>query len=411
MLHGSLSFQPYLIVRQHRTGNHRPQRRVGGDNRMRLFIRFVIALFGLVIIVGGLAGIKALQIRQMIANAQNFAPPPEVVTTAVVQKDSWESLLSAVGSFEAVQGVDMTAEVPGKVVRIAFEPGALVQTGELLVQQDISVETAQLRSADAAVALARINFERARELVASKTVSQSNFDNADAQLKQAEAQADNIRALIAKKTIRAPFSGRLGIRHVNLGQVIKEGQVLVSLQALNPIYLNFQLPQQQLSRIHPGLAVRLTTDAYPDQMVTGKITVVNPAVDAASRNLRIQATVANPNEYLRPGMFAQVSVVLPDRNEVLTIPSTSVLAAPYGDSVFVVEEKNAEKNQAAGFQVRQQFVRLGEKRGDFVSILSGVKAGDTVVSTGVFKLRNGQSVVVDNKLAPEFKKSPKPADA
>jgi membrane fusion protein, multidrug efflux system len=395
----------------------RPSRQGSGhgepkeETAMRMFIRIVVALLGLLIVVGGLAGIKGLQIKQMIAQGQNFAPPPEIVTTALAQADSWEVLLTSVGSLEAVQGVEMTAELPGKVVRIAFEPGAVVQAGDLLVQQDTSVEAAQLRSAEAAVALAKINFERAKELVASKTVSQSTFDNADAQFKQAEAQVDNIRALIAKKTIRAPFSGRLGIRLVNLGQIIKEGQVLVSLQALNPIYVNFLLPQQRLAQVHTGLSVRLTTDAYPDQAVSGKITVINPEVDAATRNMRIQATVTNADERLRPGMFATVAVVLPKRDEVMTIPATAILAAPYGDSVFIVEEKKSDKNEPAGMLVRQQFVRLGEKRGDFVSVLSGIKAGETVVSTGVFKLRNGQSVVVDNKLAPEFKKTPTPADA
>jgi membrane fusion protein, multidrug efflux system len=378
---------------------------------MRMFKRMMVALLGLIVVLGGLAGIKSLQIKQMIANGKNFASPPEVVTTAVVQKDSWEILLTAVGSLEAVQGVEVTAELPGKVVHIAFEPGARVQTGDLLVQQDTSVESAQLRSSEAAVALARINLERARELLVSKTVSQANLDNAEAQFKQAEAQADNFRALIAKKTIRAPFPGRLGIRNVNLGQIIKEGQVLVSLQTLNPIYVNFLLPQQRLAQVAPGLTVRLTTDAYPDQVISGKITVINPEVDAATRNIRIQATVTNADERLRPGMFATVAVVLPNQNEVLTIPATSVLAAPYGDSVFVVEEKKNDSNAPASMSLRQQFVRIGEKRGDFVSVISGIKAGETLVSTGVFKLRNGQAVVVDNKLAPEFKIAPKPADS
>lgn len=378
---------------------------------MRMFKRIGVAFLGLLVVVGALAGIKAFQIRQMIAHGKNFSPPPEVVTTAVAQKDSWEALLSAIGSLEAVQGVDITAELPGKVVRIAFEPGALVQTGDLLVQQDTSVESAQLRSAEAAVKLAEINLNRARELVASKTVSQSNFDNAEAQFRQAEAQVDHIRALIAKKTLRAPFPGRLGIRYVNLGQVIKEGQALVSLQSLDPIYVNFLLPQQRLAQVHPGLTVRLTTDAYPDQVISGKITVINPEVEAATRNIRIQATVTNTDERLRPGMFAAVAVVLPNRDEVLAIPSTAVLSAPYGDSVFVVEEKKSETNEPSGLQVRQQFVRLGEKKGDFVSVISGIKAGETVVSTGVFKLRNGQAVVVDNNLAPEFKKASAPDDA
>jgi membrane fusion protein (multidrug efflux system) len=373
--------------------------------------RIIITLIGILVLIGGLAGIKGLQINRMIAHGDNFVPPPEVVTTAMAKTDSWESFLTAVGSLEAVQGVVVTAELKGKVVHIAFEPGTLVKAGDLLVQQDTSVESAQLRAAEAEVALAKINFERTKKLVANKTVSQSDFDNADAQYKQAVAQADNIRAVIGKKTLRAPFTGRLGIRQVNLGQTLNEGDEIVSLQSLDPIYVNFLLPQQRLAQIHPGLAIRLTTDAFPGQVVSGKITAINPQVDAATRNIRIQATVENPTERLRPGMYVNVSVVLPDRIEVVTIPATSVLYAPYGDSVFVVEEQKNDSNQSSGLVLNQKFVRLGEKRGDFVSVISGLTQGDTVVSTGVFKLRNGQAVVIDNTLSPEFKQMPKPADA
>jgi membrane fusion protein (multidrug efflux system) len=373
--------------------------------------RIIITLIGILVLIGGLAGIKGLQINRMIAHGDNFVPPPEVVTTAMAKTDSWESFLTAVGSLEAVQGVVVTAELTGKVVHIAFEPGTLVKAGDLLVQQDTSVESAQLRAAEAEVALAKINFERTKKLVANKTVSQSDFDNADAQYKQAVAQADNIRAVIGKKTLRAPFTGRLGIRQVNLGQTLNEGDEIVSLQSLDPIYVNFLLPQQRLAQIHPGLAIRLTTDAFPGQVVSGKITAINPQVDAATRNIRIQATVENPTERLRPGMYVNVSVVLPDRIEVVTIPATSVLYAPYGDSVFVVEEQKNDSNQSSGLVLNQKFVRLGEKRGDFVSVISGLTQGDTVVSTGVFKLRNGQAVVIDNTLSPEFKQMPKPADA
>jgi membrane fusion protein (multidrug efflux system) len=373
--------------------------------------RIIISLIGLIVLIGGLAGIKYLQIDRMAVYGDNFMPPPEVVTAATAKNDSWESFLTAVGSLEAVQGVVVTAELKGKVVRIAFEPGTMVKAGDLLVQQDTSVESAQLRAAEAEVALAKINFKRSKELVAAKTISQSDFDNADARFKQAVAQADNIRATIGKKTIRAPFAGRLGIRQVNLGQTLNEGDEIVSLQSLDPIYVNFLLPQQRLAQVHSGLAIRLTTDAFPGQMITGKITAINPQVDAETRNIRIQATVANPEERLRPGMYVNVSVVLPDRIEVLTIPATSVLYAPYGDSVFVVEKKKNDKNQPSGLVLNQKFVRLGEKRGDYVSVVYGLKQGETVVSTGVFKLRNGQAVVIDNTLSPDFKQMPKPADA
>jgi len=222
------------------------------------------------------------------------------------------------------------------------------------------------------------------------------------------AQADTIRATIAKKNIRAPFAGLLGIRLVNLGEFLHEGDAIVSLQSLDPIFVNFLLPQQELSKIGLGLKVRVTTDALPGEVIEGTITAINPQVDASTRNIRIQATVANPRERLRPGMFAEVAVVLAGRNEVIAIPATSVLYAPYGDSVFVVEEKKSEKAGEPVKRVRQQFARLGEKRGDFVSVVSGVKEGEAVVSTGVFKLRNGQDVVVDNTLSPEFKLRPVP---
>ncbi len=372
--------------------------------------RVVFTIVGLFVLIGVLGGIKGLQISRMAADGKQFAPPPETVTAAKVHLESWESLLTSVGSLEAVQGVMVTAELTGKVVHIAFEPGAMVRTGDLLVQQDISSETAQLRASEAAVALAKITLERTRKLLTEKTVSQSQYDSADAQFKQAVAQFDTIRAAIAKKTIRAPFAGRLGIRLINLGQILNEGEAIVSLQSLDPIFINFSLPQQQLVQAQPGLTVQVTTDALPDQTIEGKITAINPAVDTATRNLRVQATVANPQKRLRPGMFVNVAVVLPVQDKVLAIPATAVLYAPYGDSVFVVEEKKREQNSPPGKVVRQQFVRLGKKRGDFIAVSSGLNDGETIISTGVFKLRNGQAVVVDNTLAPEFKLKPKTND-
>lgn len=373
--------------------------------------RIIITIVGLMVVVGILGGIKGLQIKRMIAQGKQFSPPPEPVTTAVARKETWESLLTAVGSLEAVQGVIVTAELSGKVERIGFEPGTKVKTGDLLVQQDISAENAQLRAAEANLALAKIDLERRSKLLAQKTISRSEYDNAEAQYKQAAAQADNIRAAIKKKTIRAPFDGRLGIRLVNIGQVLKEGDAIVSLQSIDPIFVNFSLPQQQLAQVNAGLVVQVTTDALPGQVVAGKITAINPQVDAATRNIRMQATVANPEERLRPGMFVNVAVVLPARQNVLAIPATAVLYAPYSDSVFVVEEKKEEKNGQPGQVVRQKFVRLGEKKGDYVAIVSGLEEGDTVVSTGVFKLRNGQSVVVNNAVTPEFKLNPKPEES
>ena len=372
--------------------------------------RIIFTIVGLFVLIGVLGGIKGLQISRMAANGKQFAPPPETVTAAEVHLESWESLLASVGSLEAVQGVMVTAELTGKVVNIAFEPGARVRAGDLLVQQDISSETAQLRASEATVALAKITLERTRKLLTEKTVSQSQYDNADAQYKQAAAQLDTILSAISKKTIRAPFAGRLGIRLINLGQILNEGEAIVSLQSLDPIFVNFFLPQQQVALVQPGLTVRVTTDALAGRKIEGKITAINPAVDAATRNIQVQATVTNPQEKLRPGMFVNVAVVLPVQDKVLAIPATAVLYAPYSDSVFIVEEKKSEKNSPPGKSVRQQFVQLGEKRGDFIAVSSGLNDGETIVSTGVFKLRNGQAVVVDNTLAPEFKLMPKTND-
>lgn len=364
----------------------------------------------MILLVGVLGGVKGLQIKRMIAQGKAYVPPPTPVTTAVVQSASWPSELTAVGSLEAFQGVIVTAELPGKVVKIAFEPGSAVKAGDLLVQQDTSSEIAQLRSAQASMELARLNLQRAKELLPSNVINQSSYDSAEAEYKQTAAQVDAIEATIAKKTIRAPFAGRLGIRQINLGQALNEGEPIVSLQSMDPIFVNFQLPQQELVKVRQGLTVKLTTDALPGIGVTGTITAINPQVDSATRNIRIQATVDNPAEQLRPGMFVNVAVALPEQRAVLTIPSTAVLYAPYSDSVFVVENKKEDGSTDGGQIVRQQFVRLGATRGDYVAIVSGLEKGQSVVSTGSFKLRNGLSVVVDNTLSPEFKLSPKPAE-
>jgi membrane fusion protein (multidrug efflux system) len=304
----------------------------------------------------------------------------------------------------------IAAEMTGKMVKITFEPGSMVKAGDLLVQQDTAAEEAELRSAEATVGLTRLTFERARRLLAEGTFSQAEYDKADAEYKQALAQTDNIRAVIAKKTIRAPFSGLLGIRLVNLGQMLSPGDEIVSLQALDPIFANFSLPQQQFPHIRPDLEVRVETDALPGEMIKGKITAINPQVETATRNIMAQATVPNGNQHLRPGMFVNVTVLLPEHDTTLVIPATAVLNAPYSDSVFIVENDASDKKSPPGTVVRQQFVKLGERRGDFIAVIAGLKEGETVVSTGVFKLRNGQAVSVDNTLAPAFNLSPTPKD-
>ena len=369
--------------------------------------RIILAVAGLVILIAVLGAVKALQITAMIDHGKKFVPPPETVTSAVVKTDSWETSLTAVGTLNAVQGVTVAAELPGKVVKIAFEAGTAVKKGDVLLRQDTSSEEAQLPGAMAQVNLTRTNLERSKQLVARGMIARVDLDTAVANAEQALALADNIRATISKKTIRAPFSGHLGIRQVNLGQLLREGDPIVTLQSLDPIYVDFTLPQQQLSQVRIGLLVRVTSDALPGVTVEGRVTAISPQVDADTRNIKIEATVNNRDQKLRPGMFVNVVVGLPDLQTVLAIPATAVLYAPYGDSVFAIEEAKGAKGSKA---LRQQFVRLGQKRGDFIAITSGLKEGDAIVSTGVFKLRNGQSVVIDNKLAPDFQQAPTPGN-
>jgi len=366
--------------------------------------RLLITMIVLAALVAVLVAVKAMQIGAMVQQGKNFAPPPETVSSADVASESWETALASVGTLNAVQGITLAAELPGRVVGIAFEAGGRAAKGDILLRQDTSSEEAQLPGVLSQVELTRTNLERMNQLFAKGLISQAERDAAVAGTEQAEAQAENIRATIAKKTLRAPFSGRLGIRQVNLGQLLREGDPIVTLQTLDPIFIDFTLPQQQLPLLRTGLAVQVTTDALPGRTLMGRITAIDPLVDAGTRSLRVQATAANDNEALRPGMFVNVAVVLPARQKVLAVPATAVLYAPYGDSVFIIEEVADKKGKA----LRQQFVRLGLKRGDFVAVESGVKEGDAVVSTGVFKLRNGQQVVVDNTLAPDFKKSPTP---
>ncbi|MHB1398235.1 MAG: efflux RND transporter periplasmic adaptor subunit [Trichloromonadaceae bacterium] len=368
--------------------------------------RMLFALLGLVLVVALIGGIKALQIRKMIAQGSQFVPPPETVTTAVAETAAWGASLRAVGSLDAVQGVTVSAEVPGKIVALSFEAGQTVAKGAVLLQLDTSTEMAQLPGAEAEAALAKSNLQRFSTLLEQKIISNAEHDAAVAGYRLALSQADNLRAVIAKKTVRAPFAGRLGIRQVNLGQILREGDPIVSLQAPDPLYVNFQLTQSDLPLLQVGLPVQVTFDAAAE-VFEARLSAINPEVDMATRNIRIQATLSNPQGLLRPGMFANVVVVLPDQSQVLVIPATAILYAPYSDSVFVVEPKDPAKADA-GLVLRQQFVRIEAKRGDFVALASGLKAGETVASTGVFKLRNGQDVVVDNTLAPDFKLAPRP---
>src|SRR5688572_9037937 len=348
-------------------------------------------------IIGAFFGIKAHQARTATAAMSKFLPPPETVNSVEVREEEWHPRVTAVGSVMAVQGTIVSAEADGVVRAIKFDPGSVVQAGDELVQQDIDIEQAQLRAAEASAEWARVSFDRARELVESKTISQAELDSASATHKQAAAQMDNIRASIAKKTVRAPFSGKIGIRRISIGQFLVKGSPIVSLHSLHPIYVEFSLPQQRLGDLTEGLKILVSADSYPGKQFEGRITAINPEVDLATRNIRTQATVPNPDGLLRHGMFVAAEIVLATPRKSLFIPTTAVLHAPFGDSVFVIET-----DSNGSLVAQQRFVRLGTRQGDFVEVTSGTKPGEKIISTGAFKLRPGTPVVIDNTHAPQF---------
>jgi membrane fusion protein (multidrug efflux system) len=374
--------------------------------RTKLWLGIVL---GLLLVVGVLVGVKAAQIGTMIEAGKNFVPPPEAVTSATVEAVTWQGTRSAVGSLVAVRGATLGAEISGLVRQVAFESGASVKAGTVLVKLDTSQEEAQLAAAEADAALARLSLERAQALRKAGSNSPADLDAARARAQQAAAAVAALRATIAKKTIRAPFDGRLAIREVELGQVIGNGDPVATISSVSPIHVDFWLPQQALAEVGPGQKVRVRTDTFPKQTWEGQITTVNPQVDPATRNVRIRATLPNEDGRLRPGMFIEVEVVSPDTQERLVVPATAVLYAPYGDSVFVLEERNGKDGKPSTV-ARQRFVRVGERRGDFVAVVSGLSAGERVVSGGGFKLRNGMAVVVNDALAPKPELAPKPAD-
>ena len=366
---------------------------------------------GLVAVFLVIAGIKVLQIMTMISTGKKMVPPPTTVTSAEVKKGDWQPMLTAVGSISPVQGAMISAELAGTVSEIDFQSGSLVTKGQVLLKLDASPELAQMRSAEADAELAKNDLERARGLVERKVISAAEFDATQSKYAQKKAAVENMQSVIDKKQIRAPFDGTAGIRAVNPGQMVKVGDPLVSLQALGQVFVDFSLPQQQLADVKPDLTVKVTTDAIPNREFEGKLTAVNSSIDPATRNVTLQATLDNSDNALRAGMFARVKVLLPQKSPTLFIPATAVSYAPYGNSVFVIEKKSDEKTKQENLTLRQQFIRTGETRGDFVAVTDGLKAEEQVVSTGVFKLRNGMHVVVDNKLAPKSELAPKPADS
>jgi membrane fusion protein (multidrug efflux system) len=373
--------------------------------------KIIVAVSGLIAVIAVLAGVKALQIRALIQAGASAPVPSETISATEVKSQTWESLLPAVGSITAVQGVELRAELAGTVREIAFTSGATAAKGQVLVRLDTSAEEAQLRAAKAQAELARLNLIRARDLKAQGVIAQADFDSSEAAANRTIGEVDAIEATIAKKTVRAPFAGRLGIRSVNLGQYVHDGDPIVSLHSLDPVYVDFNVTELQLAQVQRAMEVRVSTDATPGRVFAGKVTALNPEVDASTRNIKVQATVPNGGGELRPGMFARVTLVLPETQPILVIPSTAVLHAPYGDSVFVVADVKDEKSGKTVKQVQMTTVRLGETRGDFVAVTTGLKEGQLIASSGVFKLRNGAVVAIDNSLAPDAQTAPRPPNS
>lgn len=372
--------------------------------------RMVITLAVLLGVLGAIGAVKFFQIRAAIAQYSSFQPPPEAVTTVVASEESWPTTLSAIGTVAAVHGVTVSADLPGIVESIAFDSGRSVHSGDVLVRLDTRQERAQLAAAEAQRDLAQLNLQRSRVLLEKEVVAQAEFDRLSAEAKQAEARVGEIRASIERKKIRAPFSGVLGIRQVNLGQYLDGGAPVVPLQSMDPVYVNFSLPQQDVRALRIGAAVTVGTDSLAGAIAVGHITAINSVVDEATRNVQIQATFRNPYARLRPGMYVEVQTGVGTSAPIIALPTSAISYAPYGNSVYVVSNLRGPNGKVYS-GVSQRFVKVGDGRGDQVAVLSGIKPGEVVVTSGVFKLRNGAAVSVNNKVRPGNNPTPNPEDS
>ena len=372
--------------------------------------RMILMLLGAVVFIGAIAAVKTRQIQTAIKQGSAYKPPPEAVTTVVAKQEPWPSTVAAIGTAAAVRGVTVSADLAGIVAAIDFESGKFVRKGDILVELDTRQERAQLAAAQAERELTKLQLERMKGLSEQGVTARADLDTAVAAQKQAEAKLGEIQATIERKTIRAPFSGNLGIRQVDLGQHLVEGAPVVPLQALDPIYVNFSVRQQQVANLHVRATVEVSAPGAGIPSRSGKVTAVDSVVDPNTRNVQVQATLANADAKLRPGMFVQTTLSIGATEPVVTLPTSAIAYAPYGDSVFVVENMKDPKGETYR-GVRQQFVKLGGGRGDQIAVVSGLKAGEEVVSSGTFKLRNGAAVQVNNKVQPGNNPAPKPENS
>lgn len=369
-------------------------------------ILIIAVIVGVGVMLAALVLTKLGQFDAMAEAGKNGGPPPTTVSVTTLRTDTWETRYKSVGSIEPVQGILIETEGPGVIDSINFENGQKVKKNDLLVQLDIEVEKAQLRAAEATVQLSKTEFKRATRLREGGNVPQSNLDRSVADLERSEAEIQNLTALIDRKTIKAPFAGRVGIRQINLGQYVPTGAPIVSLQADELVYVNFSLPQKVLSKIEAGMKLHLSSDAFPERTFTGTLTAISPEIDPATRSVALQGTLENPEALLRSGLFVNIELVSGETEDVILIPSTAVLYAPYGNSVYVVESEENEDGGEARLIAKQKFIRIGRARGDFVSVLSGLEPDERIVSSGAFKLRNGAAIIINNELEPDAQLEP-----
>ncbi len=379
--------------------------------------RYALVAAGLLVVVGILVGIKGAQIGSLMAMGKQMmagGPPPEAVGSAAAKAENWETTVAAVGSISSLRNVSVSNEVPGTVSKIRFESGQIAREGQVLVELDAGVERAQLASADARRELAGRTAQRSKILADGNVISRSQLDEVDAQLKTATTDTAALRAAVDRKVIRAPFRGRLGIRAVNVGQYLTPGTTVTTLDAMGGTFADFTLPQEELATVKVGMPVRVTIEGAKKPL-DGTISAVDPTIDPTTRNVKLRAAIPDLAENTRPGMFVNVQVITPEQKAVVSVPATAVVHASFGDSVFVIEDK---KPGSPGMDTspdgkpvkiaRQQFVRVGVARGDFVAITKGITAGQQVVSAGAFKLRNNSPVVVDNTIQTKPQLDPKP---
>ncbi|MGB1221246.1 MAG: efflux RND transporter periplasmic adaptor subunit [Alcanivoracaceae bacterium] len=372
--------------------------------------RMLIMLLATGAVFGVVFGIKGL-FSYMMNKGINEAPPPVVaVSTTAVEADSWALSIGTVGSIRAVNGVELATEVEGTVAKILFRSGEAAEQGDVLVELDASADKAQLKALRAAARLAQQDYERFASLFRQGSVSRSELDRKESERDQAAATADAQAERVAKKTLRAPFSGQLGIRHVDQGQFVAPGTTVVSLFQMDPIFVNFSLPEQQLPLISEGLDVQVRLTSQPDEVFSGEITAIEPGVDTATRNFNVQATLANPDGKLRPGMFARVRIQLPNSEDVLVVPRTAISYAPYGNSVYVIApaEDSEGEGDSTSLMAQKRLVKLGNERGDLVAITEGLEAGERVATSGLLKLRNGAPVKEENDVQPPADPTPNP---